>query len=179
MDKYQTAKIYKVVSTGDDGMFYIGSTIRSLNDRFSKHKSDYKRWQQELHRNVSVFRLFEQFGVENCRIELIEEYPCVCKEELRRREGEVVKELTNCVNVRVEGRDGKQYRIDNQEKITQYNRQIAPKVKEYNKQYREANWHILNQKFECECGGRYTRKGRSTHFNTQKHKRFMTQNSTI
>ena len=31
--------------------------------------------------------IFNEFGIENCKIELIENYPCQSKEELFKREG--------------------------------------------------------------------------------------------
>jgi hypothetical protein len=45
MSKYSEGKIYKLTSSQTDKV-YIGSTIRSLNVRFSNHKSHYKSWKK-------------------------------------------------------------------------------------------------------------------------------------
>jgi hypothetical protein len=66
-------------------------------------------------------------GLKNCKIELIEYFPCNTLQELRKREGEHIKN-TECVNKRVEGRTNKEYYEDNKDKI-----------KEKAKIYREQN----------------------------------------
>ena len=35
-------------------------------------------------------KLFEEFGVENCKIVLIEEYPCQNRKQLEKRDGEYI-----------------------------------------------------------------------------------------
>jgi adenylate kinase family enzyme len=83
-----------------------------------------------------VFDLFNEFGIDNCKIELLEIYPCNSKMELEAREG-YHQRLNECINKRMEGRAKKQYCQDNKDKIAQY-------MKTYN----EANKEILaeNQK---------------------------------
>ena len=46
---------------------------------------------------MSAIEIFDEFGIEDCKIELIENYPCNCKEELLRREGHYIKSI-DCVN---------------------------------------------------------------------------------
>ena len=58
-------------------------------------------------------------------IELIEECPCNDKNELNRREGQMIREM-NCVNKRIEGRTGKEYREDNKEYIKQKKKKEYP-----------------------------------------------------
>ena len=55
-----------------------------------------------------MFDLFDWFGIENCKIELVENYPCCSKDELRKREGEYIRAI-DCVNKRIEGRNFQQY----------------------------------------------------------------------
>jgi adenylate kinase family enzyme len=78
--------------------------------------------------------LFEKYGVENCMIELVEEYPCENVEQLNRREGEIMR-ANKCVNRRIEGRT--------KDKIKEYQKEYREKNKEYQKDYqkiyREAN----------------------------------------
>ena len=60
------------------------------------------------------FALFKEFGVENCKIIWIEDYPCNSKKELEAREGEY-QQKTHCVNKRMEGRTMEQWTEDNKE----------------------------------------------------------------
>jgi hypothetical protein len=57
----------------------------------------------------------DEFGIENCKIELIENYPCNSKEELLKREGWYIK-VTECVNKMVAGRTKQEWKQDNPEK---------------------------------------------------------------
>ena len=54
-------------------------------------------------------------GLKIVKFELIEYFPCDTLQELRKREGEHIKN-TECVNKRVEGRTKKKYKQDNKEK---------------------------------------------------------------
>ena len=90
MNRYQNGKVYKIIAPDDT--FYIGSTIQSLNERFGAHKYVFKSSKNGKNiRGTTVFKLFEKYGVEECRIELIEAYPCNSKRDLERREGEIIK----------------------------------------------------------------------------------------
>ena len=66
----------------------------------------------------SSFILFAKYGIENCKIELVELYPCESREELKRREGYWIKNET-CVNKCVAGRTNQEYRHDNMDVIKQ------------------------------------------------------------
>lgn len=112
MSKYQAGKIYQVVAP--DGSKYIGSTISTLTGRFGNHRRAHRAWKAGKERNTTVFTLFDKYGVENCKIELIENFPCSSKKELERREGEIIRS-TECINQIIAGRTGEEYRIDNKE----------------------------------------------------------------
>jgi len=80
----------------------------------------------------------------------------------------------------------KNYRIDNVDKIKERDKQYrinnTDKIKETNKNYRIANAHILNEKQECNCGGRYTTTHKSRHLKSQKHLNYvksLTENQVI
>ena len=115
------------------------------------------------------FVLFDEYGVENCKVELIEKYGCRSKEELLKREGHYIKEM-ECVNRCLSGRTrieyAKMYREENPDKVKESKRQSylndpeksKQKSKEWNEQnkekkkrvygieYREKNKDILRQK---------------------------------
>jgi hypothetical protein len=114
-DKYQKSKIYKVIdSTYSE--FYIGSTIQHhLCNRMASHRANYKYWRDGKYANCSVFRLFDKYGLENCKIELLELYPCDNMDELRQREGYWIKREP-CINKRIAGRSDLEYSCDMREK---------------------------------------------------------------
>ena len=117
-DKYQKSKIYKVVdSTYSD--FYIGSTTQHfLCNRMASHRINYKYWRDGKYANSSVFKLFEKYGLENCKIELVELYPCKNIDELRQREGYWIKREP-CINKRIAGRSDLEYYHDTKGKYKQ------------------------------------------------------------
>ena len=57
----------------------------------AKHRFDYKKWQTGEKNFRSSFEMFEEFGVENVMIVLIEKCPCGGREELQSREGHYIK----------------------------------------------------------------------------------------
>ena len=75
MTIYTNGKIYRITDKGEN-KFYVGSTCQKLYDRMSGHRYDYKRYQNGLSNKKTVAELFDEYGVENCIIQLIEEYPC-------------------------------------------------------------------------------------------------------
>ena len=111
VNKYASGQIYKIVDAGYKKC-YIGSTTEpTLARRMAKHRGDYTHY-KKLGGNkgrVSSFSLFDEFGVGNCKIELIEVYPCNSKDELLPREGYHVRN-TECVNKTIPGRTRPEYR---------------------------------------------------------------------
>ena len=80
-------KFYKIVDIGQTKM-YIGSTTEPLRKRMERHRSDYKQYLMNEKHYMSSFSLFDEFGIDNCEILWMENYPCSSKNELERREGE-------------------------------------------------------------------------------------------
>ena len=87
-------------------------------------------------RHVSSYDLFNEYGVENCKIELIQYFPCATLQELRRKEGEHIKN-TECVNKYVAGRTVKEWCEENKDKILEHAKEYREinkeKIKEYQK----------------------------------------------
>ena len=52
---------------------------------------------------------FDEFGVENCKIVLIEEYLSQNKKQLKKREGEYIENDKNCLNKCIVGRTKREY----------------------------------------------------------------------
>ena len=74
---------------------YYGSTCESLSQRMTRHRAKYTAYLKGNITNTRSFDLFDEFGIENCKIELVENCPCNSKEELRRREGYYMRFLQN------------------------------------------------------------------------------------
>jgi len=116
-NKYNNSKIYKIWSPQTE-FIYIGSTTQKyLSQRLSNHISDFNRYKKGKTSYTSSFKLLEY---EDATIELIEKISCNDKEELRRREGELIRQYKDiCVNIRIEGRTQQEYYDNNKEKITE------------------------------------------------------------
>ncbi len=179
MPNYQNGKIYSLRSHQTDDV-YIGSTTQSLAMRKAGHVCAFKKWMKGRKNYMTSFEIIKY---DDYYIELIENYHCNSKEELHKKEGEVIRETKNCVNKCIAGRSDKQYYEDNKERITekhkQYYEDTKEKRKQYyqnnkeqKKQYYEDNKEILTEKFECECGGKYTYKHKQEHFKSKKHKKY-------
>jgi hypothetical protein len=105
MPNYQQAKAYVIRSVSRPDLIYIGSTTQRLSKRFNSHK---------LPSNTTSSRQIILLG--DAYIELLEEFPCDNKEQLLKREGELIRSHT-CVNNRIAGRTPVEYRSDNAEAI--------------------------------------------------------------
>ena len=193
MSKYTEGKIYKLTSSQTDKV-YIGSTIKSLNDRFSDHKYHYKRWLKSQMNKITSYDLLQYTDV---KIELIKEFPCDTRTELEKEEGKIILD-NNCVNRCVAGRTKKEYVEANKEKVKERQKEYVEankeKINEYYKEYVEANKEKINErrkeyveankekinerskkKYDCECGGKYIYANKSQHFKTKQHLKFVNQ----
>jgi adenylate kinase family enzyme len=161
--KYEKAKIYKIWSTQGDKI-YVGSTCKDyLSQRMTAHREAYRQWKRTSQKFVTSYLIFDEYSLDNCFIELLEAKLCrsKAKDELKQLEGKYIREL-NCVNKVIPDRQRPEYRNDTKES-----------AKEYNKQYHDLHKDLINQrkneKFICECGGKYIRAAKSQHFKTIKH----------
>ena len=145
MPDYQLGQIYMIepICEHEESERYYGSTIqKKLSVRFAGHTQNYKSWKNGKRRFVSSFSLFEKYGVENCRILLIENFPCNSKYELEAREAHFIRSF-DCLNKNIPTRTYKQYCDDNAEKIKdnhkRYRENNMERLKEWNKQYFKDN----------------------------------------
>lgn len=98
MENYSNSKIYRIVPSGefDEGDIYIGSTtVIDLEERLAYHIDNYSKIYKE-YMFISE-DLFNKYGAYNCKIELIELFPCNSKEALLKREGEIIRK-SFCIN---------------------------------------------------------------------------------
>lgn len=194
MPNYQNGKIYSIRSHLKPNSVYIGSTTQSLAKRIADHKRNYKAYLKGNGHYITSFKLIKH---PDCYIELIEDYECNSKRELERREGELIRSI-NCVNKVIPGRTNAEYYEDNKEAIAarmkQYNQKNKVKKKQYDKQYHQNNKEAIaarkteyrqnnketirakkNQKFNCECGGKFTHANKARHFKSKKHQKYLSE----
>jgi hypothetical protein len=146
---YSKGKIYKVepICEHDDGDIYIGSTTKDyLSQRMVQHRSNYKRWLNAIGTSVSVFKIFDKYGSENCNIVLLESVDAKDYNELISREAYYIRTL-QCVNKIIPDRKIKEYYEDNKEIIIQRRVQYRLANKEKLREYYETNKkHIIERK---------------------------------
>lgn len=141
-NSYQNGKVYRIWSLDTEDI-YIGSSCDTLSNRFCKHKSHYKKWKEGDKRiYCSSYILFDQVGVENCKIELIKNFPCNSKSELTKEEGKVMRENKDIiVNKNQAGRTIKEYKEEHKQQLTEkmkeYKEQNREKIIQYHKEYNQ------------------------------------------
>ena len=133
MTNYNNGKIYKIepIIEHDEEDIYIGSTTQEyLSQRMTKHRTDYKLWKDGEGNKTTIFNLFDKYGLENCKIVLIESCLCNSNDELKSRESYYIN-LLKCVN--------KCIPLTNTDKLKE-------QVKIKNEEYHEANKEYLKDK---------------------------------
>ena len=150
MVNYQNSKIYRIVDNTNGNVYYGSTCENTLALRLSKHKADYKQY---LNRNHNFTTSFDILKNNNYEIILVESYPCNNKDELHARERFYI-ENNECVNKYIPNRTNKEWCERNKEVI-------AEKTK---------------QPYTCVCGSVYRIDGKSHHFKTKKHQRYLEQN---
>jgi len=158
---YQNAKIYAIRSN-QTNKIYIGSTCQPLSKRFYEHK---------MIRNECKSKILLD-NYDDCYIELIKNCPCNSKEELRKIEGDEIRNNNNCINRYIAGRNMKEYYIDNIDKLKENNNDYYYKnIDKIKKQRKE--------KHKCECGKFYTILHKKRHEESSKHQEYLFNNDII
>ena len=153
-NKYQRGKIYKIISN-QTNLVYYGSTIEKiLTNRLSGHRTSYKKW---LIGKDDYVTSFEIIRYEDCKIILVESFPCNTKYELTARE---------------------QYYIDSNKCVNKLRAPTGLSKKEYDDKYRKENRDIISEKrkidmYACICGSELRSNDRARHERSKKHLRFV------
>ena len=156
-NKYHNGLIYKIIckdTTITD--IYVGSTCD-----FQKRKRDHKSRTNNKKWYVYKF-IRENGGWDNWEMLEITKHPCESRLELETEERRYMDLLKSTLNIHIPTRTRKEWRQDNRE-------QICINKKEYSYNNKEK----LLQKFNCECGGKYTKTNKSCHSKTKKHKSYL------
>jgi GIY-YIG catalytic domain len=89
-NKYESGKVYALRSHKTDKI-YVGSTCQTLSKRFYDHTC-------RSNKNHTSAREILQY--DDAYIELLENFPCTCKDELEKRQGEYIREFKDkAVNI--------------------------------------------------------------------------------
>ena len=129
--RYLNGKIYKIINSVNDKC-YVGSTTYTLNTRLIQHKS-YSKISQ-----ITTSSILINEDPYNVSIQLIEDYPCLTKNELLLRE---------------------RYWLENMECVNKKRPIITPEEK------RKANLDRSKERIQCHhCDKQYNRYHKTRHY---------------
>ncbi len=136
MPDYSKGKIYTIRFYDNDKLIYIGSTIQLLSSRFGGHKRA-----GDISLNKYIKNHYEG-DFKCCYIELYENYPCSCKEELFKKEGEIMRHFINndyiVINTYIAGGIKQEYmKVYNKTYYQENKEKIQEKVKQYSENNKE------------------------------------------
>ena len=148
MPSYRDGKIYTIRCRISDDI-YVGSTTQPLYKRYQDHKDKvFNENNKEYHR--IIYQKMRELGIDNFYIELYEQYPCNSKEELNKREGEVMRLLNPTLNKLMAGRTYKEKiaeeRDDYLNRRKQQYKDNREKILEQQRAYRKLNKDVINDR---------------------------------
>ena len=173
-------RLYKLISKQTDKVYY-GSTERTLEIRFSCHKSRFKNG------IINGCSSKEILCYDDCEIVLLDIVEVANKKELRKYERRYI-ENNECVNKRIPGRtkqeyrlehteESKKYRLEHTEESKKYRLENKEKLLDYMKNYRLENKDIIKTKKKekniCICGITFTHSHKSRHEKSKFHCQFI------
>lgn len=113
MPNYKNGKIYKITA---ENLTYYGSTTQSLSKRLAEHRNTKK---YKPNSNFSSFPLLDML---DCKIVLVEDYPCERREQLLAREAYYIR-FYICVNNSIPYLDDIT-KDDNRRELYKYHKQL-------------------------------------------------------
>jgi len=176
-----TAKghIYMIWTPLDNSFCYIGSTFNRLHKRFEGHKHDYKH----NYGKCSIHKYFDKYGVDNFKIDLIKSYNVIRTHQKDHKHLYVYETLwinktKNCINKNIpfspmKYLNRKNYYQKNKEKIKDYYQENKEKIKDYREKNRDKIRKHQDEKFNCECGNKYTKYHKTRHEKTKKNQNYI------
>jgi hypothetical protein len=164
-NKYENGKIYKISSSTE--YIYIGSTIKSIQDRLKAHKIHFNSYKNGKNHYITSFEIIQY---DDCQIELLENYPTENNEILRLREDYYIKLYPNAIN--------KYGAYQTKEERKKYQNQYCH---DYNKKYFELNKDKINEKrklkITCDkCGVTFRKSDNARHNKTINHLNYVLNN---
>jgi group I intron endonuclease len=168
MNRYENGKIYKLVNNVDEKI-YVGSTCLPLAKRLYRHKNDAKR---EKRCNTPAYKHLNEIGWENVEIILVEEFPTLNKYNLEKRERYWIDTLHPELNKNIPTRTKAEM---NAQRCKENYAQHWEERKQYREDHKEQIKARQSQKYECECGGKYTYSVAKRHKRSKRHLKWMSE----
>jgi hypothetical protein len=164
--------VYKIICKVNKDFCYFGSTIYTLNRRWSKHKSHYKEWKEGKRKsNISTYEFYDKYGIENFEIELIEELDFDKKDGIKAHEQYYIDNF-NCVN-----KQAAYTGLTKTEYLAKYRKENKEEIAEKNAKYRKENKEEISKKrsikITCECGSIVSKMNSATHKKSNKHQSYL------
>ena len=162
--EYSKGKVYKILNNKTPDV-YVGSTCQKLSKRLANHKTRLNEGKETL-----LYNKMRELGDKNFYIELVEDYPCENGEQLKRREGEVIREI-GTLNEKIAGRTKQEYNDENRESKNCKERERYNNNKEERQQkHREKYAEMTKIKITCgACGGVHNKKNTPNHRRSKRH----------
>ena len=174
--RYQKCKIYMLRHQNDvnNHQVYIGHTIKGLNERWKQHCWDIKN----MHYKKSEY-IKNNGGIDNWKLELIEDYPCNNFHIACIREQYWIKQFSASLNQTLPGRNLLQYREDNRNELIKKSREyynvnkkiILQKQSIYNRKQKIKR----NRTITCDCGDEISWSNSARHRKSKRHQKLMQQ----
>jgi hypothetical protein len=160
---YSKGLIYKLQHNTINELVYVGATVDFVR-RKADHKKSCNDENSKSYNQLKYRTMRENGGWDAFRIVVVKLYPCNSKIELDIEE--------------------ERYRVELQASLNSIKCHITDEEKkedkrEYDKNYKEANREAIaknrEEKFNCDCGGKFTLQNKSRHEKTKKHQQFLQQ----
>jgi len=96
IDKKIIGSIYQIEYNQNSNIRYIGSTTKTLKNRYASHKTKYNKWlTNDDYAKCEIYEYFKIYGIENFKITLLKEYNILNKKHLLVYEQLWMNKLTN------------------------------------------------------------------------------------
>lgn len=167
---YSKGKIYILRSLKTDNV-YVGSTVQTLNDRISGHRTDYRRHLEGKKQYLSSFEIMKY---NDAFIELIKDFPCENIKQLIEAEQDEIKNY-NCVNINkayISKEDRAKYILKHKQK---WRKENPDKYKEQQKYYHDKNKALVDAPLMCECGTKSSIHNIKRHRKSKKHQNLLSK----
>ena len=139
---FYNGKIYIIRNTIND-LIYIGSTCQTLSKRMGEHRNNMN---SKTMGHLKLYEAMRNLGRDNFYIELLEDFKCERREQLRKREGELIREYIAQLNSKIDGRTPKEYYEEHYNQYKEYREKNKEKIKDYKKTHYENNKDKINAK---------------------------------
>jgi hypothetical protein len=153
---YSKTIIYKIVCNDlNITKLYVGHTTNFIQRKW-KHKNNCTNNNSKCY-NYKIYQFIRaNGGWDNWSMIEIEKFSCNDINEATARERHWYEQLNAILNTQIPSRTKKEF-------DKEYYETNKPKILEYK-----------NQKFNCECGRKYTQNHKARHLNSKKHKDYLT-----